>query len=178
AWGANVGWIAFESTGAPKVDLATGNLSGYVWSANCGWISLSNAVARVQTDSIQQGTLAPNGLPIAWLLLNFGTTNISANADPTGKGMTITQDYLAGTDPNNSNDVFRITSVARAGDQTTLDWSSKSNRAYYVQFTPSLSPASWTSVSTNGLDVSTVSLAGRTNTDEFYRVGAFRPLGP
>jgi hypothetical protein len=60
---------------------------------------LSNAVAYVQTDSIQQGALAPNGLPIAWLLTYFGTTNVNANADPTGKGMTIAQDYLAGTNP-------------------------------------------------------------------------------
>ena len=55
AYGANIGWIAFEQTyGQPKVNLATGNLSGYVWSANCGWISLSNAVAHVQTATLQQ----------------------------------------------------------------------------------------------------------------------------
>ena len=42
AWGANIGWLIFSSTGAPKVDLFTGKLGGYVWSANCGWISLSN----------------------------------------------------------------------------------------------------------------------------------------
>src|ERR1035438_3427902 len=101
AWGANIGWITFEQlSGKPKVNLLNGQLSGSVWSANCGWISLSNAVAYVQTDTIQQGASAPDGLPIAWLLANFGTTNVNANADPTGKGMTITQDYLAGTDPN------------------------------------------------------------------------------
>src|SRR5580658_3975665 len=66
AYGANIGWINFESTGAPKVNLLTGQFSGYIWSANCGWISLSNSVAYVQTDSIRQGALAPNGLPIAW----------------------------------------------------------------------------------------------------------------
>ncbi|HEU5395722.1 MAG TPA: hypothetical protein VFV81_01045, partial [Verrucomicrobiae bacterium] len=74
AYSANAGWIRFENLGAPKVDLATGKLSGYAWSANCGWISLSNSVAYVQTDGIQQGTLAPDGLPVAWLLQNFGTT--------------------------------------------------------------------------------------------------------
>ena len=100
AYGANIGWINFESTGAPKVDLATGNLSGYAYSANCGWISLSNATAHVQTDTIQQGPLAPNGLPIAWLLTNFGTTNVSASADPDGDGMSNQAEYLAGTNPN------------------------------------------------------------------------------
>lgn len=96
AYGANIGWITFEQTyGKPRVNLLTGQMSGSVWSANCGWISLGNTVASVQTDTIQQGALAPDGLPIAWLLQNFGTTNVDANADPTGKGMTIGQDYLA-----------------------------------------------------------------------------------
>ena len=64
AYGANIGWINFEQTyGQPKVNLLTGQLSGYVWSANCGWISLSNAVAYVQTDTIQQGALAPTACP-------------------------------------------------------------------------------------------------------------------
>ena len=107
AWGANIGWITFEQTyGQPKVNLLTGQLSGSVWSANCGWISLSNAVAYVQTDTISPGALASDGLPIAWLLTYFGTTNVNANADPTGKGMTIGQDYLAGTDPTNAEQPF------------------------------------------------------------------------
>src|SRR5215469_8653172 len=127
AWGANIGWITFEQTfGKPKVSLLTGKMSGFVWSANCGWISLSNAVAYVQTDTLYPGPLAPNGLPVPWLLSNFGTTNIAANADPTGKGMTIAQDYVAGTDPNNVNSVLRITSdsFARDGTNVTLTWES------------------------------------------------------
>jgi hypothetical protein len=86
AYGANIGWINFETNGAPKLNLRNGSLSGYAWSANCGWISLSNATAYVQTDSIQPGSLAPDGLPIAWLLQNFGTTNVNAKADPDGDG--------------------------------------------------------------------------------------------
>jgi hypothetical protein len=101
AYRANIGWVNFESTGAPAVNMVTGAMSGYVWSANCGWISLENTYAYVQTDTISPGALAPNGLPIAWLLTYFGATNISANADPTGKGITIGQDYLEGTNPTN-----------------------------------------------------------------------------
>jgi len=65
AYGANIGWISFENTGAAKVDLLTGRFTGSAWSANCGWISLSNALAYVQTDTIQKGALAPDGLPVA-----------------------------------------------------------------------------------------------------------------
>ena len=181
AWGANIGWIAFETNGAPKVDLLTGKLSGYAWSANCGWISLSNSAAYVQTDAIQQGALAPDGLPIAWLLQNFGTTNVNAKADPTGKGMTIGQDYLAGTDPNNPNSVFKITYENRGSspNYTILDWNAVSIRYYAIQTNSSLNKGVWA-------DFAALPIAGWNNagfsdfdsTNEFYRIRAYRPLMP
>jgi hypothetical protein len=183
-YGANIGWVNFETNGAPKINMITGRMSGYVWSANCGWISLSNAVAYVQTDTISPGALAPDGLPIAWLLMNFGTTNVNANADPTGKGMTIGQDYLAGTDPNNPNSILRITaeSFSPGGTSATLTWDSVLTRYYYIQQTPSLSSPVWTD---SGLGLiapagaSTVrSFTGANAPMRFYRVEAVRPLTP
>src|SRR5215468_5166236 len=38
AYGANIGWLNFESNGAPRVDLSTGKLVGSIYSVNCGWI--------------------------------------------------------------------------------------------------------------------------------------------
>lgn len=180
AWGANIGWILFENTGAPKVNMATGDFSGYAYSANCGWISLTNASAVVQTDSIRQGALAPDGLPIAWLLQNFGTTNVEANSDPTDKGMTVGQDYVAGTNPNNSNSVFQITYVAHdASQNTTLDWDSVPTRAYAVQSRTPLSSGTWVDLSVMGLGADTLMFFdSSTNGTDFYRVRAFRPLGP
>ena len=185
AYGANIGWINFESNGAPKISLITGQMSGSVWSANCGWISLSNAVAYVQTDSIQQGPLAPDGLPVAWLLSNFGTTNVSAAADPTGKGMTIGQDYLAGTNPNDSNSVLRITaqSFSSGGTNASLTWNSVPTRYYYILKTPGLTSPAWTD---SGLGLvspfaGSTTTAGFTDTiapTRFYRVQAVRPLMP
>jgi hypothetical protein len=185
AYGANIGWINFTNTGAPVINMITGQMSGYVWSANCGWISLSNAVTYVQTDTILAGALAPDGLPIAWLLLNFGTTNVDANADPTGKGMTIAQDYLAGTDPNNVNSILRITaeSFSSGGTSATLTWNSVLTRYYYIQQTPGLSSPVWTD-SGLGLvspSVGSTTTAGFTDTNapvRFYRVEAVRPLTP
>ena len=181
AYGANIGWVAFENTGAPHVDLFTGKMNGYVYSANCGWISLSNAVAYVQTDSIRPAPLAPDGLPIPWLLLNFGTTNVNASADPTGKGMTIGQDYLAGTDPNNSNSVLKITYENRGSspNYTILDWNAVSIRYYTIQTNASLSRGHWA-------DYIALPIEGWNNagffdydsTNEFYRIRAYRPLMP
>jgi hypothetical protein len=186
AYGANVGWITFEQTyGQPKVNLLTGVMSGYVWSANCGWISLNNNEAYVQTDTISPGALAPDGLPIAWLLTYFGTTNVNANADPTGKGMTIGQDYLAGTDPTNADSIFKITSeiFAPGGVNDALTWDSVPTRYYYIQKTTSLGSPVWAD---SGLGLispeagsTTTAGFGDTNAPiRFYRVEAVRPLTP
>jgi hypothetical protein len=185
AWGANIGWLNFETNGAPKVDLLNGKLSGYVWSANCGWISLSNAVAYVQTDTIQKGALAPDGLPIAWLLLNFGTTNINANADPTGKGMTIGQDYLAGTNPTNANSILRITAenFASGGTAANLTWDSVPTRFYHLQKATNLTTQVWSDsglglVSPSAGPTTTAGFTDTTAPARFYRVQAVRPLTP
>ncbi len=184
AYGANIGWINFENNGAPKVDLVTGNLSGYGWSANCGWISLSNAVAYVQTDAIQQGTLAPDGLPIAWLLANFGTANINANADPDGDGMSNAQEYQAGTDPNNANSNLKITAYtfAQGGTNAALTWNSVTTRYYYLQKALNLNSNIWTDSGLGLVTPAGSSTSGSfrdTNAPiRFYRVQAVRPLTP
>jgi len=186
AWGANIGWITFEQTyGQPKVNLLTGQLSGSVWSANCGWISLSNAVAYVQTDTISPGALASDGLPIAWLLTYFGTTNVNANADPTGKGMTIGQDYLAGTDPTNANSLLRITteSFSSGGTSAMLTWDSVPTRYYYIQKTPGLTLPVWVDsglglISPSAGSTTTAGFPDTSAPTRFYRVEAVRPLTP
>jgi len=185
AYGANIGWINFESTGAPAVNLRTGQLSGYVWSANCGWISLTNSFAHVQTDTISPGPLAPDGLPVAWLLNNFGTTNVNANADADGDGQSNGQEYLAGTDPNNAASNLKITaeSFTSGGTSANLTWQSVPTRFYYVQKTTSLSTPNWLD---SGVGLVTPSNGSTTTTNfldttapmRFYRVEAVRPLMP
>lgn len=185
AWGANIGWITFEQTyGKPNVNLLTGGLSGYVWSANCGWISLSNLDAQVQTDYLSPGPLAPNGLPIPWLLNYFGTTNVNAGADPTGKGMTIAQDYVAGTDPNDVNSVFRITaeSFTSQGTIDGLTWNSQPTRQYYILVSTNLTTGTWqdSSLGLIAPSAGTNTTAGFTQDPgvpaQFFRVEASLPL--
>ncbi len=185
AWGANIGWINFESTGAPKIDLRTGIISGSVWSANCGWISLSNAVAHVQTDSLYPGPLAADGLPVPWLLSNFGTTAVDANADPDNDGMSNAQEYLAGTDPNNAGSVLRITaeSFASGGVSANLTWSSVPTRLYYIQKTASLNSPLWLDsglglISPSAGSSTTMGFTDLAAPDRFYRVQAVLPLAP
>ena len=180
AWGANVGWINFENTGAPTVDLHSGIFSGYAWSANCGWISLSNAFAFVQTDYILPGLLDTNGLPVAWEMSNFGHTGVDPNADPDHDGMSNMQEYLAGTNPNDSNDYLRITNFTRdATGYNLMSWSSVPTRYYYIQRTTMLGdPAQ---PFTDTLIYWGPGWHGTgfydTGDPEFYRIRAFRPLG-
>ena len=181
AWGANIGWVNFENSGAPQVNLRTGIFSGYAYSANCGWISLSNAFAYVQTDLIAPGLDSTgDGIPDAWALQNFGTVNIDPNADPDKDGMSNFEEYMAGTDPNNSNDVFRIASFqysATAGN-TTLQWTAKPTRFYAIQSTTNVaSIASWHDVDSLPLGTAAASFVD-TNLNESYRVRAFRQLTP
>jgi hypothetical protein len=182
AYSANVGWIAFEDTGAPKVDLVTGRLTGYAWSANCGWISLSNADAYVQTDTIEHGALAPNGLPIAWLLTYFGTVNVDPNADRDGDGMTNLQEYRAGTDPTNPDSKLVITAgPVVTGTTVMLTWSSSPARVYLVEKSDDLMSGVWTD---SGLGVITPDPGTNTTrsfTDtsgQFYRIRVVIPPGP
>ena len=185
AWGANIGWINFETNGAPAVDLRTGRLSGSVWSANCGWISLSNAVAYVQTDSLWPGQLDSNGLPIAWELLNFGTTGVDPNADPDHDGMSNAQEYQAGTNPNKATSVLRLTSASftAGGTNASLTWSSVPTRLYYIRKTVNLNPPAWSDsglglISPSAGSVTTSGFLQFTAPVRFYRVQAALPLSP
>lgn len=185
AWGANVGWIAFKTNGMPRVDLYTGKMSGYVWSANCGWISLSNVVAYVQTDTIAPGTDTDgDGIPDAWELQQFGNlTTANGTSDYDGDGVSDKNEYLAGTNPKDSADHLRITSVHRglAGDPNRIDmqWTSEPTRFYAIQSRATLNSGSiWA-------DLYVLPIVGinnvafdDSNSQQFYRLRAFRPLTP
>jgi hypothetical protein len=179
AYGANIGWINFEETGAPKVDLWTGQLSGHVWSANCGWISLVNSVAVVQTTSIQGASTARNGLPVPWLLGYFSTTDVDANADTDGDGLSNAQEYAAGTDPTNATSALRITHFTRGtpgANDIAIVWESVPTRCYAIEVSDDLTPGSWSDLAVlpwSGINNAAWSDAAARR---FYRVRAFRPL--
>ena len=67
--------------------------------------------------------LAVNNTPEWWLYqqdTNWSDNfNAAALSDPTGKGMAVWQDYIAGTDPNNAASIF-VLSAALSNGQTVV----------------------------------------------------------
>ncbi len=137
AYGANIGWINFEVNGSPKINLQTGVMSGYVWGANVGWISLSNAFAVVKTTRIDA---APDtdgdGIPDAWEKMRASdlTTLSGGSHDADGDGVSDYNEYLADTNPKNTNSVFKITAYSMffsgVNDIHSVTWNSSPTRVY------------------------------------------------
>lgn len=70
----------------------------------------------------------------AWLNRHGFPADSSANADPLGKGMTLFEEYVAGTNPRDPHSVFKADSVIKpdAAGGLTLTWSSVPGKRYSV----------------------------------------------
>lgn len=132
AYGANIGWIAFETNGNPRVDLVTGNLSGYVWGANVGWIGLSNSQAFVQTEYLGWGLDADaDGIPDAFEFAKTGSlTNLTSGGDADDDGQTDDGEFFADTDPLDDGDLLEITALSRSDPTNRVTWTVKPTRFY------------------------------------------------
>jgi hypothetical protein len=116
----------------------------------------------------------------------FGTTNINPNADPTGNGFTVLQDYVAGTDPLVATDYLHITHVSatNTSNTATLTWTSHPSRLYYVEERTNMVTGAWATNTTLGILAPSPSPATTTTigapdvsgaTSRFYRVQAIVP---
>jgi len=77
-----------------------------------------------------------DGIPDYWEARNSLSPETSdAALDPDHDGRTNFQEYIANTDPQNSNSVFRITSATRdAGGHNIIIWNSTGGTRYRIQF--------------------------------------------
>lgn len=184
AYGANIGWIAFNAQGNPRVDWTTGQLHGSIYSANCGWISLEVLGRSVRLESIGP---APDtdgdGLPDPWEIARTGTlTKFSATSDSDGDGQTDREEYLAGTDPLDAAD--RLGPIDLTIDATgamAVHWPTKPGYVYLLEGRVSLQPeVHWETLTGapvvgNGSAVA-FPLSSAPSSSAFFRVRAFPPL--
>jgi hypothetical protein len=185
AWGANIGWINFEATGNPRFDCTTGNFSGYAWSANCGWINLGDGSFFVKTNTVLPGGDSDgDGIPDAWELGHAGDlTTLTSTGDADRDGRSDVGEYLDDTDPLDHAEILRYVTFTVAPDFSTytLRWTSQPTRRYRIRENSILSNP-WT------LALDNIEPDGGTETERtlslgagmrrFFRVEAFRPLGP
>lgn len=185
AYGANIGWIAFESNGTPRVDLRTGNLSGSAWGANVGWIGLSNAFAFVRTDSLDPGRDSDgDGIPDAWELANSGSlTNLGAG-DRDTDGATDGAEYLADTDPLSDASRLDLVSLRRTSTTNAVAWRVEPTRFYRLEHAAAASNgAVWADTGLGLLSPGpgptlTGLVVDAASSTLFYRARAVVPLSP
>lgn len=101
-------------------------------------------VTLTASNSAGTSTLVSNNLITvltafqAWQNQYFGCTNCpqaQPDADPFGKGMSNTNQFLAGLNPTNPVSLFRIVSVAPQGSDMVITWTAGGSRTNALQAT-------------------------------------------
>jgi hypothetical protein len=197
AYGANIGWINFEATGDPRINLVTGQLLGHVWSANTGWIALSGAGINVTTTAIFPGPdIDADGIPDPWERFYTGTlSKLNGSSDADDDGVPDAGEYAADTNPvNPSGSSAKLDITAFAGPHqvilngpwiTDLTWTSKPTRIYRIESNLDLS-SPWSILLDNILPSAGATTSGRPTAPalplpagrRFYRVVPRLPLVP
>jgi hypothetical protein len=123
-------------------------LNGQLAAENIGFCAPQNRLTALalsgcagSIDDIYLGHLLPSdiNMPESWLIEKFGHTLYGPNDDPDGDGMTNREEYLAGTDPNDSNSKLDFTDLDQVLEGTfEVSWKSVAGRTYSLHSSTNL----------------------------------------
>jgi len=116
-----------------------------------------------------------DGMDDDWEMAFFGTLARDGKGDFDRDGATDLQEFLAGTDPTNTNSVLRaMTLTALGSGTTTVFWPAVSGKTYRVFYKDDVAVGTWTELAGPViLDGSTARILDQTaagHTRRFYRV--------
>ena len=111
-------------------------------------VAVTNLAGPAPNGSIARLTVLSDfdrdGMADEWETQHGFNTNSIADAafDGDADGMSNRDEYLAGTDPSDTQSVLKISSIAISAEGS-FQFLAMSNRTYSVLFAPSLSAAAW-----------------------------------
>ncbi len=164
---------------------AWGDTIWQLWEHNK---DVAGAAPVLMTNTLVQldvSDLDGDGIPAYWELEHFGgSTNAMAGIDSDGDGMDNLGEYIAYTDPNNSNSVFTFTAEfdpTNGMTEVVAEFGSLRSRDYALEETTNLAHlAAWTNVSGYARGIDGEMDLARTNASgtAMYRVKAKLPGTP
>jgi len=118
--------------------------------------------------------LNADGFSDIWRL-KFPGLPLNPSADQDGDGQSNAAEEVIGTNPYQSNDVIRVTSVIRVGQEIQLTWPSIPGKRYLVECSDSLGATAWASVGVpqQGTGSEITATHGNLTPGCFYRVRIF-----
>jgi hypothetical protein len=148
--GGNRYFTAGSSATAVATPDAFSQFSGWTGDTN-GAPSTSTNVFTVLIDSNREvwghfdEKYAISGTPLRWLGSYYSTNDYNnAELDDVDRdGMVAGEEYIADTDPTDSNSVLRVVQAARGTSTLDLYWSSRTSRWYSVERTTNFMLQGW-----------------------------------
>jgi hypothetical protein len=135
-----------------QVYLVVSDFNGELYSTNVV-IGPRGTFRQINLGPAPSGDSDGDGLPDAWELAKFGNLN-NGPGSLGGNGQTALSNYLTGSDPNNPNDVFRL-SISQSGPGRFVGFFARQaagpgyeglNRHYGLEYTTNVAIAPWVPV--------------------------------
>lgn len=136
------------------------------------WKSELPTAGRANT-SAANGDSDGDGLPDDWELSHFGTLARDGSGDFDLDGLSDRAEYLAGTDPANTQDSFRLQLTRSVSGSVTISFNAVAAHAYRIESIDSLASSAWQTLQDIPSDTATrtIQVTDQVSTNtRFYRL--------